>query len=382
MNAGLRVALDVSAVPAEPVGAGRYTINLSRALSALSAGGAELDLELLARRDDSARWAAVAPAATCRPVAPKGVGPRLLWGEWGLPHALRREGDVPGVLHGPHYTMPARSPVPVVVTVHDTTFHDHPEWHERSKVLVFRRALRRAAARADLVICVSAPTAERFVEIYRPSAPVRVIPHGVDHERFSPLEPALGADLACCRGLGVPERYVLHLGTIEPRKNLTGVVAAFERLATADTDLELVLVGREAWGSAALDAALRTSPAAGRVRRLGYVRDEALPALLRRACVVVYPALEEGFGLPALEALACGAPLVTSEDSVMAKNAAGAALAVPARDSGLLAEAIAAVLAGGPELERRRALGLEVAARYSWEASAEAHVAAYQAAAL
>ncbi|MDA8295051.1 MAG: glycosyltransferase family 1 protein [Actinomycetota bacterium] len=378
MSAGLRVALDVSAVPAEPVGAGRYTINLARALSACAANGAGLDLELLARRDDGARWGEIAPAASIRPVAPSGVGPRLAWGEWGLAGALRRAGGGPAVLHGPHYTMPARSPVPVVVTVHDLTFFDHPEWHERSKVLVFRRALRRAAARADLVVCVSGPTAERFVELCRPSAPVRVIPHGVDHDRFSPSEPVAGADLAWGRELGVPERYVLHLGTIEPRKNLIGVLAAFERLAVADADLELVLVGREAWGSAALDEALGASPMAGRVHRLGYVRDEALPALLRRAAVVVYPAFEEGFGLPALEALACGAPLVTSEGSVMAKNAAGAALSVPPRDVQALTEAIAAALAGGADLERRRRLGVEVAARYSWQASAEAHLAAYR----
>lgn len=382
MSAALRVALDVSAVPVEPVGAGRYTINLARALSALAARGAELELELLARRDDGARWGEIAPAATCQPVAPSAVGPRLAWGEWGLAGALRRGGARPGVLHGPHYTMPARPPVPVVVTVHDLTFYDHPEWHERSKVLVFRRALRRAAKRADLVVCVSAPTAERFSELCRPTAPVRVIPHGVDHDRFGPRELAPGADVACCRELGVPERYVLHLGTIEPRKNLIAVLAAFERVAANDAGLELVLVGREAWGSAALDEALGASPVAGRVRRLGYVRDEALPSLLRRAGVVVYPAFEEGFGLPALEALACGAPLVTSDGSVMAKNAAGAALTVPPRDVEALAEAIAIALAGGADLAYRRRLGLEVAARYSWEASAAAHLAAYRDAAL
>ncbi|MCU1491264.1 MAG: hypothetical protein JWM85_2669 [Acidimicrobiaceae bacterium] len=372
------MALDVSAIPAEPAGAGRYVEELAGALD--SSTGASLTL--YARRGDGARWAARAPRAEVLAVAPAGRPARLLWGELGLGPALRRAGGTDGVLHAPHYTMPAafrsvRSPLPVVVTVHDLTFCDHPEWHERSKVVLFRRAIAHAARFADLVVCVSSATARRFEELFSPHAPVAVIPHGVDHARFAPEEPEPGADAVALARLGVHRPYLLHLGTVEPRKDLVSLLSAFERIAHAEPELRLVLAGQEGWGSEPFERALALSPVASRVARLGYVADADVPALLRRSAAVVYPALEEGFGLPALEALACGAPLVTTAGSVMAETAAGAALVAPPAAPRALAEVIEAALSAGGRTERRQR-GLEVAAGYTWQACAAAHLAAYR----
>jgi glycosyltransferase involved in cell wall biosynthesis len=376
--------LDVSAVPAQPVGAGRYTIDLARALLARD----DLDLTLWCRRADGARWRAAAGAraglhATIRAVAPERRPPRLAWEQVRLPSLLA--GEPVDVHHGPHYTMPERARVPRVVTIHDLTFLDHPEWHERSKVMVFRRAIRVAARRAEAIVCVSRHTAQRLEALCAPTGRVFVVPHGVDHERFGPEPPPSagpgeggGSDDAILQRLGVRPPYVVFVGTLEPRKAVPDLVAAFDRVAGAHGELSLVLAGRPGWGTEAVERAIRGARFGDRVIRTGYVPDEAVPALLREAAVVAYPALEEGFGLPALEALACGAPLVTTAGTAMAEVTGGAAVLVTPGSVPELADALEEVVSGGSDLEERRRLGLEVAAAHTWEASAAHHVSAYR----
>lgn len=395
----LAVSLDVTAVPASPAGAGRYTVELAAALAERD----DLDLTLVSRRADAGRWHDLARArsgargagGTGRgeggPGAPGVAAPRVLaaapaarplrlaWEQVALPGVVRRAGV--SVHHGPHYTMPLRSPVPVVVTVHDCTFFDHPEWHERSKVLVFRRAIREAARRAAAVVCVSQATAARLQELCRVEGPVVVAPHGVDHGRFRPEEPGPGEDAAALAALGLdPDRpYVLHVGTLEPRKDVPGLVRAYDRVADAHPDALLVLAGQPGWGADAVDRAVSGARHGSRVVRTGYVPDGAVPALLRRAAVVAYPSLEEGYGLPALEALACGAPLVTTEGTAMAELAGPAALLVPPGDPGALAAALGSVLSGNdPHAAERRRLGLDAAAGRTWAASADRHMEAYR----
>lgn len=376
----LRVALDVSAVPVDPVGAGRYTLELTAALA-----GAEeaCSLALVARVDDAERWRRLAPGAEVLPEAPRSRPARVAWGELVLGRALSHLSRPPDVLHGPHYTLPAAAPCPTVVTVHDLTFLDHPEWHERSKVAFFRRALRRAVD-ADVVVCVSQATASRFSDLLSPRCPVLVVPHGVDHDRFRPTEddPALArSDAAVLARLGVAPPYVLHVGTVEPRKDLGRLVAAFDALARGRSDLTLVLAGKPGWGVSGLEVALGSARHAGRVRRLGYVDETDLPGLVRSAAAVAYPSLEEGFGLPALEALACGSPLVTTAGSVMASLAGDAAFLAPPGPPEALAAQLELALEGGPDVARRRRLGLEVAAAHTWAKVADGHLAAYRLAA-
>jgi glycosyltransferase involved in cell wall biosynthesis len=297
----------------------------------------------------------------------------LAWEQAGLPRLLR--GLDVDVHHGPHYTMPERAVLPKVVTVHDLTFFDHPEWHQRAKGPFFRRAIRVAAARAQAVVCVSGVTAARLEERLAPEAAVTVIPHGVDHARFRPDGDDDGPALD---GLGVREPYVAFLGTLEPRKDVPTLVRAFDRLAAGYPGLSLVIGGLDGWGAAAVDEAIARAAHAGRVRRLGYVPEPAVPALLRRAAVVAYPSLDEGFGLPALEALACGAPLVTTAGTAMAEVTGDAALLVAPGAELELAEALEAAVAGGAEVDRRCRSGMEAAARFTWEASAAAHAAVYR----
>ena len=367
----LALSLDATAVPAQPVGAGRYTIDLVAALGARP----DVALTLWTRRGDVMRWSRAGPLATVRPSAPRPRPARLAWEQLALPRLLRSTSVA--VHHAPHYTMPERAGVPSVVTIHDLTFVEHPEWHERSKVIVFRRAIRVAARRAAALVCVSASTSDRLHERFRPAGQVFVVPHGVDHERFR-TDVDAQHDASVRGELGVREPYVVFVGTIEPRKAVPVLLDAFDRVAGRRPDLSLVLVGRPGWGTQAVERSLAGLRSKHKVMRLGYLPDGAVPAVLRGASVAAYPALEEGFGLPALEAMACGTPLVTTAGTAMAELAQNAALLVPPGDAAELAGAIEGALDGGRALEERRAMGLRVAASHTWEASAARHVDAYR----
>ena len=363
-----RVAFDVTAIPPKLTGAGVFVARLVEALAARD----DVTLELVTRTDDADRWR---PHGVVHAVAPSTRPARLAWEQARAPGVARRIGAP--IWHGPHYTMPARCPVPAVVTVHDLTFFEHPEWHERSKALLFPRLIRQSARRAAAIVCVSDRTASRLEEHAHVRGRTVVIPHGVDHERFRPSADVEG-DLERVRPLGIEPPYIVHLGTIEPRKNVAGLVRAFARVREAHPDLRLVLAGVRGWGIDEVDRAIERAGVASSVHRLGYVADDAVPALLRRAGAVAYPAFEEGFGLPALEGLACGAVVVTTSGTVMEDVTAGAAIVSPAGDDVALASALLRALAGGTDVDALRAAGPRVAAAYTWEAAAAAHVDLYR----
>jgi glycosyltransferase involved in cell wall biosynthesis len=369
----LAVSLDVSAVPVRPGGAGYYTIAIAQGLCARE----DIALTMVARRGDEERWKSLSPGtAQVIGAVPSSRPARLAFEQVRFPRLL----DTLGVRvhHAPHYTMPARAPVPCVVTIHDLTFFDHPEWHVRSKALFFRRAIRQAAVHASALICVSEFTATRLRACCDVQAPIIVAPHGVDHERFTPREPSTGADRSLLEEHGVPRDGLLvaFVGTLEPRKGVASLVAAFDKVADTQKDAVLVLCGQIGWGLAETEQTLARARHGNRIIRLGYLPHDAVPALLREATVVAYPAQEEGFGLPALEALACGAPLITT-----AEMAQDAAELVPPGDDTALADALGRVLArgkGAPEVQRRRAAGIARASQFTWSASVDTHIRAFQ----
>ena len=371
----MRLALDVSAVPSRPVGAGVYTVNLVRALAALG----EAELHLVTRRRVGRHWADVAPDAICHPSVPDSRPARLAWEQARAPRLAARWGI--DVWHGPYSTLPLRLAGPGVVTIHDLTYFEHPEWHERSEAVVLRRVIRAAVARAAAVVAVSAAIGEALADGLAPRAPVVTIPHGVDHGRFHPGYPGDADDLHTLAGLGVRPPYVAFLGTMELRKAVPTLVDAFARVAGDRPELRLVLAGPDGGGSEVVRAAVTASGVATRMIRVRWVPDAALPALYRQAAVVASPSLEEGFGLPALEALACGAPLVTTAGSPMEALAGDAALVVPPGNAGALAWALRRVLDDPQMGARLRRLGPEAASTYTWEASAKAHLEAYRLAA-
>jgi glycosyltransferase involved in cell wall biosynthesis len=383
---GLRLSLDVTAVPANPVGAGQYTVELVRALSHRP----DLDLVVVARGADGLRWRAVAPERELVTAAPERRPLRLAWEQLRLPALIRQQAV--DVHHSPHYTMPERAKVPVVVTVHDLSFFVEPQWHQRSKVLLFQRAIKVAARRAKVVVCPSQATADELARWCQVDAAVVVAHHGVDLDRFGPAEAEPGSDAARLSTVstGSGERggsladgtpFLAFVGTLEPRKDVPTLVRAFTQVAGLHPDARLVLAGGAGWGASKVEEAVATSGIGDRIIRTGYVSDEVVAALFRSAVAVVYPALYEGFGLPALEAMACGAPVVTTSGSAMEEVAGDAAILVPPGDTVALSGALESVLAGpGPDPDRRQR-GLDIAARHTWAASADRHMEAYRRAA-
>ena len=377
----LRVSLDVSAVPDRPVGAGHYILRLADQL----AGRTDVDLVLSCRTADRARWASMVADDSLLAEAP---GPRLLrliWEQVRLGNLLAS--SAVAVHHGPHYTMPRHPPVPTVVTVHDLSFFDSPGWHQRSKVTLFRRAIRRAARQASVVVCPSQVTAEALARWCTVEADVVVAPHGVDPARFRPDELSAGDDAA--RLVAIDSRltsgrpFLVFVGTIEPRKDVPNLVRAFSSVASRHPEALLVLAGGRGWGAAEVDAAVSSSGLEERVVLTGYLDDAAIPSLLRSATAVVYPSLYEGFGLPALEALACGADIITTLGTAMAEVAGASALLFPPGDRPALADLLDQVLSGRGDdraASERRALGFEIVNRHTWQASADIHVAAYRSA--
>lgn len=365
------VSFDATAFPVDARGAGRYALDVVAAL----ARRGDVTLTVITRRGDGARWVELGPAAVVE-AAPEPRLLRLLWEQFALPRAAARAGAE--VHHGPHYTMPLRTPLPRVVTVHDMTFFDHPEWHERTKVPFFRRAITAAARHAAAIIVPSRATAELFLARFTPVGPVSVVLHGVDHARFTPEEQRAGADDAVLADLGVRRPYVLFgPATIEPRKDVPTLVRAFDSIAGDHPGLTLALAGGRGWGWADAERAITAARHRHRVSTLGFVSDDAVPALLRCAAAVAYPSLQEGFGLTALEALACGARLVTTTGSAMEEVAGDAAVLVTPGDHQGLASALDTLVRGDPAFPARRDRGLARAATATWDEAAAGHAAAY-----
>jgi len=255
------------------------------------------------------------------------------------------------VLHCPTYRGPVRPPrVPLVVTVHDLAVLRHPgafnRWTREYSPRVVPRVLR--AARE--VIAVSEFTRRELVELLGvPEEKIHVVPNAVEDE-FTEDGPAEQGE------------YVLAVGTLEPRKNLARLVEAVRR-----TDTELRIVGARGWGRVEVDS--------NGVRWLGEVSDAELARLYRGAVCVAYPSLYEGFGIPVLEAMACGAPVVTTRGTAMEEVADGAAVLVDAQDPAEIAAGIFQAVADRAQLVAR---GLERAREFRWDAVAAATMDVYR----
>ena len=262
------------------------------------------------------------------------------------------------VLHATTLAVPPRR-APLVVTIHDLAWLEYPELFTRRGVAFFDRGLALARADADLVMCSSRATQKACEEAGFESSRLRLVPLGVRIARATPEE---AGRVRARYGLGRP--YILWTGTIEPRKNLAGLLDAHARLGR---ELDLVLAGPKGWNED-LDALITKSK--GRVRALGFVPAPDLAALYAGAEVFCFPSLLEGFGLPVLEAMAQGTPVVTSRGTSTEELAEGAGVLVDPRDAGSIAGGLASVIDDHELAAHLAAAGRARAAEYTWEKSA------------
>jgi glycosyltransferase involved in cell wall biosynthesis len=303
----------------------------------------------------------------------RGLERELLWLPLRLPRRARAARL--DLLHCPVPLAPVRPGLPLVVTAYDAMPLRHPEWFARPNVLAVRHIAARALRRAAAVICASEYARADIADAFRlDPARIHVAPLGVD-ARFAtgPVPPGL------LERLDIAEPYILCVATLQPRKNLRGALAAFERLAAGGAPHRLVVVGARGWRDAPELRALRESAAAARIVAPGRVSDEDLVGLLRGADLVAVPSLYEGFGLPALEAMASGAPVVASDRTALPEVVGDACELADPEDPDALAAAMARALA--PERAAQlRAAGPRRAAEFTWERHAERVMAAYGAA--
>ena len=283
------------------------------------------------------------------------------------------------VVHTPIFAGMIAAPRPYVLTLHDLIPLQTPEVISRSAAAYWRLVLPRSVVRADAVITGSEFTRREILDWFGlPPERVVTVPHGVD-PWFAPVDDEAARARVRARH-ALPTRFLLFVGIASPRKNLDRLVRAFGALRDDEReDAQLVFAGPAGWKNASFEAAVAASPVAERIRHLGVVADEDLPVLYSLATGVANLSSREGFGLPALEALACGVPLVCADRTSFPEVVGDAALLVDPDDEPAVARALAAVLAGGAEVEARRARGLVRARAFTWERAAAATLAVYRA---
>ncbi|MCA1713207.1 MAG: glycosyltransferase family 4 protein [Actinobacteria bacterium] len=370
-TSGPRVLVDATAVPADRGGVGRYVDGLIGALSRTDADIAivcqRADAERYSRMDDRAEVIPGPAAISHRPA-------RLAWEQTGLPLVAQQVNA--DVVHSPHYTMPLRAGRPVVVTIHDATFFTEPDMHTSVKGTFFRSATRTALRRATRVITPSKATREELIRVLSADATtIDVAYHGVDQTTFhvptGPEKDRVQARL----GLG-GQPYLAFLSTLEPRKNVPGLVRGWVKACADREDAPaLVLAGGAGWDDQ-IDGAIAEVPSHLRVLRPGYLRFTDLPGFLGGALVVAYPSHGEGFGLPVLEAMACGAPVLTTP-RLSLPEVGGDAVAYTEPDPSAIADALTALLDDPARRAQLAEAGHQRSLEFTWEASAEAHLAAY-----
>ena len=277
--------------------------------------------------------------------------------------------------HEPSF-LPFRFSGPTVITIHDLSFL-RPEMHPSQRVKAVTTALPRAIERAAAIIVDSEFVRQEVIAVYGVSPDrVSAIPLGVSSEYRPRSSAEVGANLA--RYNLAYREYMLAVGTLEPRKNLLQALAAHAALPEhARKAVPLVVAGMKGWLSQELEARIRAAEERGEVRWLGYVPAEDLPQIYSAARLLVYPSLYEGFGLPVLEAMASGIPVITSDQASLPEVAGDAGIMVDPRDCDALRDAMLRLIEDEKELQRRIELGHTQAARFTWHMCAAKTMSVY-----
>jgi len=294
-----------------------------------------------------------------------------------LSYELRRH---PVDLLHVQYTAPPFCPAPVIATIHDLAFEHMPETFTRRGSFQLKLTVRRTARRAVRIATVSEYSRQDILRTYKlPAEKIAVTYNGVEPHFIPQTEFPEEADEICQR-LGIKRDFLLAVGSLQPRKNLVRLIRAYARLRNENPDFksQLVIVGRKLWLADEIFAEVRNHHWAEDVILTGYLADQDLPRLYRAALAFVYPSLFEGFGLPPLEAMACGTPVLTSNVSSLPEVTGEAALLVDPKNEAELAAALLQICRNQTLRARLREQGIKQAGKFTWRAAAEKTLQLYR----
>ncbi|MGA3056491.1 MAG: glycosyltransferase family 1 protein [Candidatus Limnocylindrales bacterium] len=360
----IRVALDAHVVGRRKTGNETYIVNLAQALK---------------RRDDVAPTVYVDAGAewpTASPPVRRDLRVRAPYLRVAVELPFRAKRDGAELLHV-QYVAPPLARLPVVTAIHDVSFEDVPGMFSRRTEMRLKLTVRLSARRSAAVITISEFTRSRISHHYGID-PGRIVvtPLGVEPFWHPMGEEDARRDLST---LGLPARFVLTVGDLHPRKNIPRLIRALAGArAEGAGDLHLVLAGQRAWKAAAVDGAIDSADGRGWVHELGYVDVETLRALNSAAHVVAYPSKYEGFGLPVLEALACGAVVLAADATAIPEVAGDAAVLVDPDDDGAVTQGLLRAATDEALRSRLRLGGPVRAAAFTWDACAERTMEAYR----
>jgi glycosyltransferase involved in cell wall biosynthesis len=371
----MRIAIDATSIPPRPAGAGIYAIELARALTragahdgyALFTRGHWLDDDVAGKKN----WRIEHVRAASRPA-------RLAWEQLQLPHALSRLHI--DVLHSTHHTLPLRGvSARRVVTIHDVTFFRIPQRYPAARRIYMQTLTRMSARAADAIIVPSRTVRDDTAAVLGVDVDKIAVVYEAAGAQYVPIDLARARDVA--RRYGIDGAYVLSVGSLEPGKNRARLIRAMRLLRDDGVDAALVIVGQPAWKYEDDLALIDDLDMRDRIIMPGYVAAADLPALYSGATAVALPSLYEGFGLPVLEAMACAAPVLTSNVSATAEVAGDAALLVDPHSLDAIRDGLRTLVADGDLRADLAKRGLARAAEFSWDRAATETRAVYERAA-
>lgn len=373
----MKIAFDLTQIPANKTGAGIYALNLVREITRLNTSTPTHEFLFFIQDDDPEFMTLIQNEKHCtlHPVKSfiyRNMLPRLAFEQFILPRHCKKENV--DIIFSTHYTIPYFTRIPRVVVFHDMTFYLFPELHEKIKRLYFKTLMPHSVKKSRAVITVSESTKNDVLTQFplTPRNKISVIHHGVDAFDETKTTDKTSIDTYLQKYGLTAKEYVLFVGTLEPRKNITGLLHAYHHLRqSTGADFKLVIVGKKGWFYREIFETVKKYKLEDAVVFTGYVDETEKRALLSQTLMFLYPSFYEGFGIPILEAMAAGAPVITGNTSSLPEVAGDAALLVNPHEWEEIAAAMKRLLTDPKLQDKLKQKGLKQAASFTWEKTAE-----------